>query len=70
MTIKQLLIGTLLGATAFSSMLHRLPKQPVHSAKQEVKVAVKATVKRTPHLSRAHRKHTTETRLSLNKVFD
>jgi hypothetical protein len=68
MTIKQLIVGTLLGACAFSSMLHRLPKTPGPLALKPVARHAVKSASRVTH--RPLRKHIVEARLSLNKVFD
>ena len=41
MTVKQLLIGALLGATAVGAMLHRLPKSSLKFTKPDIKPSVK-----------------------------
>jgi hypothetical protein len=80
MTIKQLLMGTLVGVSAVSSMVQRWPKSP---EPQAIAAALpKAPVK---HIAKAHKHHAKsdsrlthrnsrkkqpEVRLSLNKVFD
>jgi hypothetical protein len=66
MTIKQVLIGTILGATAFVSLLHRLPKQPVPHSKITAKQAAKAG-----HVARRpSKKPVTLARLSLSKTYE
>lgn len=65
MTVKQLIIGTLLGASAIGLMLHRLPKQAVKG----IKLVEKQAAKQQSRAHRPPRKQTTETRLSLNKIF-
>jgi hypothetical protein len=64
MTIKQIIVGTVLGATALGTMVHRIPKP----APQAVKISAKAPVKNTK-LAKAQKKHAAAERLSLTKVF-
>jgi len=66
MTIKQLIVGTLLGATAVAVVLHRLPKPLSTLAKLPAKQELKPASAAGRH---AHRKHATDERLSSSKVF-
>jgi hypothetical protein len=68
MTIKQIIVGTLLSATAFGTMLERLPNA---SEPAEIKpVARHSTRAATRVAHRPHHKHSVEARLSLNKIFE
>jgi hypothetical protein len=73
MTIKQVLIGTLVGAGAVASLLHRIPKSPMAASKPPVKhvAHMRHTTKIDSRLSqRPHPIQTSEARLSLNKTFN
>jgi hypothetical protein len=47
MTVKQLLIGTLVGMTAVGAMLHRLPRQAVKNTRSDIKPTAKASTPAT-----------------------
>ena len=66
MTIKQLCIGSAIGATALGIMLHRLPKHSEPMLKAEVRPAEKAT----PREGHVQLPRNEDERLSMNKMFD
>ena len=66
MTIKQLIVGTLVGVVAAGVMLHRLPKATTLAAKPQEKSAVKSSTRanrNSPH------KHVSDDRLSSRKLY-
>ena len=66
MTVKQLIVGALLGASAVALMLHRMPKSEANPA---MKLALKQPEKAS-HINReTRRKRSTEERVSPSKVF-
>ena len=77
MTIKQIIIGGLLGVTALGTTLHRMAKSPARMDKPAVKLsiksgarpAVRSIARATPRLSRGRKKQTSPIRLSLNHSF-
>ena len=63
MTVKQIIIGTLLGVTALGTTLHRVAKSPAQTDKPAAKSVIKTGARpamrsesKTPRLSRARRK--------------
>ena len=65
-TVKQIIVGSLLGASAIAVLLHRLPKA-------DVSVALKPVLKQEPpgtpsHVHNHPRKQAPEERLSWNKL--
>jgi hypothetical protein len=51
MTVKQILIGSLLGASAIGLMLHRLPKFSAAGFKAATKSEIKSASRGTPRPS-------------------
>jgi hypothetical protein len=64
MTIKQLIIGGVIGASALGAMIHRIPKPDT----QAIKLASKSSIKNAK-LAKATRKRASAERLTITKVF-
>jgi len=73
MTVKQLIVGSILGVTAVATLVHRLPKHSLQDLKTPAKQTAQAKhkAKRDARLSRTPlHKQVPDSRMTLSKTFE